>query len=83
MNFLLYFFIIFLGASCSTQIKTLKGPDGTDHELITCLETEECYESAREVCSGNYDIINSTSKINTLSDKTTQTEQELLIKCQN
>ena len=59
MKLLMVLAFVLLG-SCATSDKT-KGPDGSDHILISCLYTEVCYEEASLTC-GKYKIVNSTSE---------------------
>ena len=47
--------------SCTTAEK-ITGPDGTEHQLITCSGIEGCYSKATEVCGGKYKIANTTSQ---------------------
>lgn len=73
---------VFLGlVSCTTSQKII-GPDGTDNHLISCYETAGCYSKAREVCGGNYKIVN-TSTETSGSNGVTGTEIKLLIKCES
>jgi hypothetical protein len=77
---------LFLLASVATltacsATRTLVGPDGTEHRLVSCGSIENCYEEARKDCRGNYDIVNTTSET-TSSPNGVLSVQNLLIKCQ-
>ena len=65
--------------SCTT-VKPIIGPDGTENQLVSCVSVEQCYIKAREVCMGNYKIIN-TSTDTSGSDGNTSTSIDLLVKC--
>jgi hypothetical protein len=67
-------------AACSST-RTLVGPDGTEHRLVSCGTIENCYEEARKDCRGNYDIVNTTSETSS-SPNGILSVQNLLIKCQ-
>ncbi|RYZ94180.1 MAG: hypothetical protein EOP11_26725 [Proteobacteria bacterium] len=69
-----------LGAACSAT-RTLVGPDGTEHRLVSCGAIENCYQEARKDCRGNYDIVNTTAETTT-SPNGMLSVQNLLIKCQ-
>ncbi|HRO68039.1 MAG TPA: hypothetical protein PL182_10780 [Pseudobdellovibrionaceae bacterium] len=61
--------------------KIITGPDGTENQLISCGGVEYCYEKAREVCGGNYKIVNTSSR--TSGDGlSTSTQINLLVKCE-
>ena len=66
--------------SCATA-KAIKGPDGTDHQLISCESIEYCYEKATEVCGGKYKIVNNTSEVGSTPQVITTTTR-LLVKCE-
>ncbi len=66
-----------LGCATATPIV---GPDGTANQLISCPSTELCYNKAREVCRGNYKILNTNSETSGSSGYTS-TEIKLLVKC--
>jgi hypothetical protein len=66
-------------AGCATA-KTITGPDGTKNQLISCSTIEFCYDKAREVCGGNYKVVNTNSETSGFNG-TTDTEIKLLIKC--
>ncbi len=68
-------------SSCaSVTVSPLTGPDGTENELITCqyMGTGDCYQKAREICGGNYKIINSDAFSET---KYQEGAFEILVKC--
>ncbi len=65
--------------SCETS-KAIIGPDGTVNQLIACNTIEQCYSKAREVCGGNYKIVNTTSESWGAEGQTDST-QKLLVKC--
>lgn len=60
--------------------KTLIGPDGTEHRLLSCGAIENCYEGARRSCGGNYEIVNTTQET-TSSPNGILSVQNLLVKC--
>jgi hypothetical protein len=78
LNFVLVAISIGL-VGCATA-KSIKGPDGTDHQLVTCESIGQCYNKASEVCDGPYKIVNTTSETSGIYG-TTSTEINLLIKC--
>lgn len=65
---------------CST-VSTITGPDGTDHQLLSCRQIEDCYSEATKICGGKYKIVNTSSETSG-NDGKTETETKLLIKCQ-
>lgn len=67
---------------CGTSTRAMMGPDGTQNQLVTCYQIGNCYETAREVCKGNYKIVNSTSEHSTGTDNKVRTEHQILVKCQ-
>ncbi|QLY26899.1 hypothetical protein [Bdellovibrio sp. KM01] len=68
-------------SGCQT-VKPIVGPDGSTHQLIGCYYVESCYEKAREVCGGNYKIINTSTE--TSGDaNSTNSSISLLVKCEN
>lgn len=68
-------------AGCATAKKII-GPDGTANHLISCHSTEYCYEKAREVCGGNYKIVNTSTESSGANGVTSSTTN-LLVKCDN
>ena len=64
---------------CATA-KPIIGPDGTENQLVSCDYIELCYNKAREVCMGNYNIVN-TSTETSGSNGNTSTSVDLLVKC--
>jgi len=81
---LIYNFLPFLCVSlfifgCTTS-KTIKGPDGTNHQLISCGSIEDCYTKAAEVCGGKYKIINTSTDVDG-SEGDTSSTTNLLVKC--
>lgn len=68
--------------ACGTAPKTIAGPDGTDHLLISCGSIENCYSKATESCGGKYKIVNTNS--DTYGTRgTTFTSFKLLVKCES
>ncbi len=65
--------------SCASSNKII-GPDGSEHQLITCEGIQYCYEEATKVCGGKYKIVNSTSKTEGYNG-ITSSEESLLVKC--
>lgn len=75
--------VIFLGLvsllGCASATKIV-GPDGDNHQLVTCDSIKYCYEKAREVCEGNYQIVDNNSE--TIgSQYAVVTESSILVKC--
>ena len=64
---------------CATA-QAIVGPDGTQNQLISCSQIEDCYEKAREVCSGPYNIVN-TSGQTSGANGYVGTQTKLLVKC--
>lgn len=52
--------LIFLSA-CSVTQKSVIGPDGTKHKLISCSVADDCYKKAKSIC-GTYKIVNTTNE---------------------
>ena len=71
------FFLNLIGCTTATPIV---GPDGTTNQLISCSDVEKCYDKAREVCGGPYQIVNTSSHTSGASGYT-GTETKLLVKC--
>ncbi len=67
---------------CSSSPTSLIGPDGTPHFLIRCGHIQQCYIDARKACSGNYEIINTTTNTDVFNRQGTIT-QDLLVKCEH
>ena len=78
----LVFFALFLGLAGCASVKTEKiaGPDGTENQLISCYQIEDCYKKASEICSGPYKIMNTSSETSGYNG-ITGTTVKLLIKC--
>lgn len=64
-----------------TTAKPILGPDGTEHQLISCSEIEGCYSKATEVCGGKYKIANTSTETSGAAGYT-GSETKLLIKCE-
>lgn len=47
---------------CQIPPKPITGPDGTTHQLLSCLAIENCYNEAAQICSGQYQIINTSNE---------------------
>lgn len=75
-----YLILVVFFLSCATS-KMIVGPDGSSHQLVSCSGVEYCYEKAREVCGGNYKIINTSTKTDG-SGNFVSTETSLLVKCE-
>lgn len=50
--------IILLVTSCSSVEKVIL-PDGREGHALECGSKTVCYEEARKICNGNYEIIES------------------------
>jgi len=74
-------FLFLLLPACSTT-KAVIGPDGTEHQLVKCAGIEGCYEKAREVCGGNYKIVNTSTDTSGGSESSVSTTTNLLVKCE-
>lgn len=80
-NWLLSLVFTSLGiVSCAPPIKTITGPDGTPHKLVSCNSIEACYQWASEACGGKYQIVNTSSQVTTLG-KTVSSSTDLLVRC--
>lgn len=64
---------------CATA-RPITGPDGTQHQMVSCPAVEMCYEKAREACGGNYQIVNTTAQVRGNSERTS-TQTKMLVKC--
>ncbi|MES2528086.1 MAG: hypothetical protein V4598_13410 [Bdellovibrionota bacterium] len=53
--------VLILIAGCSVTQKTMIGPDGTKHKLISCSVVEDCYKKAKSIC-GTYTIVNTSNE---------------------
>ncbi len=53
--------LLFLISACAVSQKTITGPDGTKHKLISCNEVEKCYGKAKDLC-GTYKIANTSTE---------------------
>ncbi len=53
-----YLGILLLVVSCAS-VKKITLPDGREGHLLDCTSKSRCYEEARKVCNGNYDILES------------------------
>ena len=73
--------IFFLLSGCATST-SIVGPDGSEHQLVKCETVDYCYEKAREVCGGNYKIVNSNTVTNG-NNGNVSTNTNILIKCEN
>lgn len=77
-NFILAGTILNL-CSCVT-VTPITGPDGSTNQLVSGYSVEACYKKAREICRGDYSIINSSSDTSG-AQGTTNTTTNLLVKC--
>lgn len=77
-------FLIFGLSGCLATSKAIIGPDGEQNQVITCKEMQYCYEKASEVCKkGPYKIVDKTSSLRRDIDDKPETENTLLVKCEN
>lgn len=67
--------------SCAPPIKTITGPDGTPHKLVSCNGIEACYEWAAQACGGKYQIVNTSNQVSTLGKNVSSTT-DLLVRCE-
>lgn len=75
----LIFFILIVSCSHVSQ-KTVVGPDGSKHKLVSCIGVEKCYEKAAQLC-GKYKIVNTSHDTNGIGNSPTTTTIKLLVKC--
>ena len=66
-------------AGCVT-VKPIAGPDGTEHQLVSCSRVEKCYAKAAEVC-GKYTIVNASTGVHGVYG-ITGSDVKLLVKCE-
>lgn len=55
-----YLCALLLLASCST-VQKVTLPDGREGHALECPTKADCYQEARKVCNGNYEILESGS----------------------
>lgn len=79
MKFLNLVLVALVISGCATYEK-IEGPDGTPHLLVRCTDVKDCYSKAREVCGGNYKIVNSSQSMGG-SQVNAVTDINLLVKC--
>lgn len=72
--------ILLISGCATTDSKKIVGPDGTENQLISCFQIENCYQKASEVCSGKYKIVNTNSETSGVNG-VTDTTVKLLVKC--
>jgi hypothetical protein len=79
-----YILILLAFSGCaSIQPKTVVGPDGTPHLLVSCGSIEACYSMATEACGGKYQITNTTNETSGFGGESpVSTSHQLLVKCQ-
>ena len=58
MTLTLFFSIILFGCTSASHITLSNGTGGF---VVACWSKKECYAKARQVCSGNYNILESTT----------------------
>ena len=58
MALTLFFSIILFACTSASQIILSNGSNGF---VVSCWDKKECYKKARQVCSGNYIILESTA----------------------
>jgi hypothetical protein len=68
---------LFVLACATSRSRPIVGPDGTENQLVEAISIDRCYEKAREVCGGNYKIVNSTSE----KENVGGTTFSVLVKC--
>lgn len=73
--------LLFFVGCATSESKKIIGPDGTENQLISCYEIENCYEMASKVCKGKYKIVNTSSETSGY-DGVTGTTVKLLVKCE-
>lgn len=75
----IFVFTLLLFTGCTTATKIV-GPDGTENQLISCEQIEDCYQKATEVC-GKYKIVNTSSEVSGYNG-ISGTTVKLLVKCE-
>lgn len=80
----LFFTLVF---GCATP-RPVKGPDGTDHYVVSCTAITYCYENASKLC-GKYQIVNTSTNVtrgmgfrDRFERHRLDTSYDLLIKCE-
>jgi hypothetical protein len=68
-----------LSVGCAT-VEAVTGPDGSQHQLVSCGSVKYCYDKAREVCGGNYQIVNTSNSVSGNAESTSS-QIQLLVKC--
>lgn len=67
--------------SCTTA-RTIIGPDGSMHLLVSCGGKESCYEDAMKACGGKYKIVSTYNE--GLTDPNNPTAvTKMLVKCED
>lgn len=79
------FFALGLIVSGCTTPTIVPGPDGTEHNLIACLNIADCYQEAAKTCGGPYEIVHTANQGNAtgLYFYNQPSRINLLIKCKN
>jgi hypothetical protein len=55
---------ILLASGCGAGSHAVRGPDGSQHQAISCRRSiENCWEEAARVCERGYDIVDKDSNI--------------------
>jgi hypothetical protein len=75
---------VFLMTGCATWReggRAIVGPDGTEHQLISCWSISYCYEQARNICGGSYKIANTSTETSSAHDGSVSSKTNLLVKC--
>ena len=67
--------------ACATT-ELVIGPDVTPHQLVKCMDIENCYEDAAKVCGGKYKIVNTASQVSGDANSTSSSTS-LLVRCEN
>jgi hypothetical protein len=73
-------FLLIISCAHHTSQKTVKGPDGSKHKLVSCGAIEACYNRSAELC-GTYKIVNTSHDTYTDGNGKTHTSVNLLVKC--
>lgn len=79
---MLLFVLMTLASSCTAVDRAIKtsGPDGSEHQLVSCFSAAWCYSEARDACGGTYRLINTTAETSSFSGEV-GTRTTMLIKC--
>ncbi len=74
-----------LFASCGSSSYAVQGPDGTEHQAVSCRRSiENCWEQAAALCPGGYDVVDKDSDfgvVPTANGPVGTQKHSMMIKC--